>query len=1198
MHGITPLHCASYCGRLSVVKCLVNKHKCDAKVKDEKGACPLAYTSYCVVGDITLKCPVDVFHKRVLPCNKHIHTAKFLLSHSTLQQASLTHELCILRLPLRCGSFTEFEQFKSFLSLKLGNNSPELCSELAKCVDIALDYKLETKSTFSVESLLCAYAKSIKVPMNSDTEQSSTSTIIHTFHKACSNADIELIKLFFELGICKPNVQSVKIAIDKNDYELVELLFQSADHPLLMDRFEGWSSMLLYIHLHCDEKLIRLVVESAIGTDVRDAEGNTPLHLLCKGAVRSTFIPEEYSCYQSVLNNNLELPVHIACVCDSIDMKLIKHVSSQLQEKNVNSQDNQGNTPLHNVCKYSVKSQLHFSCETVIECLKYFVHEKKCDINIQNNFGEIPLHIVLKIKNLYNNIPEVQSDIDERFIALFTSDECFRINTQDIDGNTPLHIACSYNNIPEIQGDIDKRVIELITSDECFRVNTQDIDGNTPLHIACQVGDSSTVLYLVSNFKCDLNITNNEKCLPLHYALSSKLSLDAVKVVINGFILKYIQNNDGMTPLHIACENMQYLKNDEKMVLLDLISDKVNINVQDVKGNTPLHIASEQYDLETALYLTSHFRCDLDLLNYDHCLPLHYAVSSHSDKLCSLDLVKVVSGCTSMHVQNKKGMTPLHIACENGDLDVVKYIVLKKKCIPNRSKQSANMYDNLKIHLACKDRNDINVLKALANKRNVNNTVDRCYDKRTPLHVACETGNHLAVKVLVALNCNTLCKDSLGRLPFHIACSKSLGCVKDMLPYIKNDAVNKCENNGNTPLHIALKNNQLDIVNFLLSNFQCNFSIKNLEGEFPMHIACRTTLRILKMVIKKSTSRNVSVNYPTKYGDTPLHIACKSGMLDIVKYLTESFDCKPSMRLRNKEGKLPVDYACEHSLEMVKLVCQPCTVKDLVSRQYINIFDEMYDEMIERFKYYTPRLTTLDIACKSGSLETVRYLIKERGCTLSALNNDHSALWYACGLLTRDYNGTPSRDIVLFLINKCGYDPDITFDGHETSSFPEDNLLTTVYPNARLPEKNTALHYACKYDYVDIVQILVNCGCDQSKINSKRESPLHIACRSSLDVTKLLTKCDVNMKGGYDGNTPLHIACESKKRDIALYLIEEMNCDVKVRNNKGEYPLHIASLNSLQIGKLVEKSDINCQDRNWYTPLHNACYRQDSDMIQ
>ena len=140
----------------------------------------------------------------------------------------------------------------------------------------------------------------------------------------------------------------------------------------------------------------------------------------------------------------------------------------------------------------------------------------------------------------------------------------------------------------------------------------------------------------------------------------------------------------------------------------------------------------------------------------------------------------------------------------------------------------------------------MNLLKALANEQNVNNKLH----ESTPLHVACENDNHLAVKLLLEFNCHTLYKDSKGRLPFHVACSKSLECVKEMLPFITNDVVNNCENNGNTPLHIALKNNQLDIVNFLLSNFQCNFSIKNSEGEFPMHVACKTTLHIVRGVAR------------------------------------------------------------------------------------------------------------------------------------------------------------------------------------------------------------------------------------------------------------------------------------------------------------------------------------------------------------
>ena len=106
--------------------------------------------------------------------------------------------------------------------------------------------------------------------------------------------------------------------------------------------------------------------------------------------------------------------------------------------------------------------------------------------------------------------------------------------------------------------------------------------------------------------------------------------------------------------------------------------------------------------------------------------------------------------------------------------------------------------------------------------------------------------------------------------------------------------MNNCEKNGNTPLHIALKNNQLDIVKVLLSNFQCNFSIKNPEGEFPMHLICNTSLHVVRIIKENRTAQNVSINCQTQQDNTPLHIACQFGSLDIVKYLTESFDCEPS----------------------------------------------------------------------------------------------------------------------------------------------------------------------------------------------------------------------------------------------------------------------------------------------------------------
>ena len=437
VYGITPLHCASYCGRLLVVKFLVDKHKCNVNVKDKKGACPLTYTSYCVMENIGLKSPLDIFQRCIISRSENINTAKFLLSHSTFHRSSLTHrELCTLRLPLHCGSFDDFKQLESTLSLKLGDNSPEVCSEVAHCFEIGLE---QTCLDYA-KSLLRTYANSIKIAMMSYAGRSSTLSL---FHKACSKADIDVVKIFFELDICKPDVQSLKIAIDRKHYELVQFLVQSANHPLLFDRFDlriQWSSMLSYLFdgsQEHDEKLVRLVVVTTFSTDFRDAEGNTPLHLLCEHSQAdkyqnmSTFIPEECTyCYQSVRNSKGQLPVHIACKSESLE--LIRLVSSQLRE-DINTQNLQGNTPLHIICG---------SLNLPFDILKYFINEKKCNVNSQNNLGQLPLHIFIKKTYDYHTNDELGDDKSEEFIKLLTSDQCFGVNAQDNKGNTPLHIAC------------------------------------------------------------------------------------------------------------------------------------------------------------------------------------------------------------------------------------------------------------------------------------------------------------------------------------------------------------------------------------------------------------------------------------------------------------------------------------------------------------------------------------------------------------------------------------------------------------------------------------------------------------------------------------------------------------------------------------------------------------------------------------
>ena len=890
------------------------------------------------------------------------------------------------------------------------------------------------------------------------------------FHRVCSHpADVHLIKAFFDLDleIFKPDVESVKEAIERNSYNLVHYLLEVADHPLDIDKNgAAWSTLLLYVldrskrwYCRFDKKLVELISTTFSGIDVKDDEGNNPLHLACKWYSGTAVIAPlaKNNSYQNAPNNHDQLPLHIACNCEHINYETIRLVSSQ-PGLDIIKQDGDGNTPLHTLFETIPK----FSVPRILKCCKYLIMEKNCDVNIKNNKDELSLHILLK--------------------------------------QMPLMGYHSY------EGNERETMIKLCS--KCIHVNTQDIDGNTPLHIACNDKDLKTVMFLTSNFSCDTNLLNNDKCLPLHHAISSCMPLEAIKAVS--------------------------------------------------------------------------------------------------------------VGCTQMHSQNSNGLTPLHIACNNEQLDIVRYLLLNKG-FSKHLRNLSDIYDNLNICVLCQSETDIKLLKLLATLRNASLRIssERNFWGSTSIHIACAHNNLLAAKHLIeVLNCDLSFKDSDGRLPLHVACSQSVECVKLISSFrYNNDDVNTCDHQGNTPLHLALKHKCFDTAKFLLHNYSCSINLYNRNKELPVYLVSGTSLEMVKLVTSHSIF-NANINCPSlTSGCTPLHVACQSGKIDIVQYLIEKFQCEPSMKHRDDGGMLPVDYACRHSLEMVKLVSQPCTIEELGPRN---------DDTGWHFERRDS--TTLDIACYYGSLDVVEYLINQKGCNLAAFGNDQCALLYACGLLRVHYysnsyhrsvtaHGHP--DIVEFLITKCGYNPVISLSnspdtdryyyglhGYITSTFQyacEQNDLNlmkalTVLSADQLDDQgNTPLHYACMYGCTDIVKYLIDRDCDQTIFNQTGELALHVACdfksQNSLEIIQILTKCDINSLNA-DGDNLLHIACAHFKTDVIKYLIEEIKFNLNSRNKQGRRPIHKAcNLKSPEATKQLQTygCDINCQDDKGDTPLHIAC---------
>ena len=107
-----------------------------------------------------------------------------------------------------------------------------------------------------------------------------------------------------------------------------------------------------------------------------------------------------------------------------------------------------------------------------------------------------------------------------------------------------------------------------------------------------------------------------------------------------------------------------------------------------------------------------------------------------------------------VHTVNNSGMTPLHIAYKEMQLDVAKFLVFERKCLLNLGDESLiDINSNLYIHLACQNEGDINlILKVLA------------YAYK----------NLLAINFLIESDCSL---DTHGMYPIHLPCSKSLTCV-------------------------------------------------------------------------------------------------------------------------------------------------------------------------------------------------------------------------------------------------------------------------------------------------------------------------------------------------------------------------------------------------------------------------------------
>ena len=317
-------------------------------------------------------------------------------------------------------------------------------------------------------------------------------------------------------------------------------------------------------------------------------------------------------------------------------------------------------TPLSLACKYN-----H------IPIIGYLIY-KGADPNTKVQFGNRVIHYATK--NGYLNI--VQYLIEKANVD---------INSYNGNWETPFYLACESGHLPIVEYLISKGA----------DVSAKDANGDCAIHVATIKGYLQIVQYLIEKANININIKGNNDQTPLHYACQQG-NLSIIKYLISKGANINEKNKNGDYAIDTAVKNKQLpvvkyfteektidIKNNlKKMVFLAcvyknfsaldyLIANGANGMIQLNNGDYVIHFASKLNQLSVVRNLIEKQNVDVDIRGFDDQTPLHYACQEGH-----IQMVKyLISKDANVNEKDKKEMTPLHCAAFAGILDIVKVLI-------------------------------------------------------------------------------------------------------------------------------------------------------------------------------------------------------------------------------------------------------------------------------------------------------------------------------------------------------------------------------------------------------------------------------------------------------------------------------------------------------------------------------------------
>ena len=485
----------------------------------------------------------------------------------------------------------------------------------------------------------------------------------------------------------------------------------------------------------------------------------------------------------------------------------------------------------------------------------------------------------------------------------------FNISDVDAFGQTALHHACIRGNYFAVK--------ELLKSG--IFVDSTDLESSTALHIACERGYVNIVSLLIEITTTHILSFNMHGSTPFHLAaglgsekifsiLCTKLTGENVDLIN---ILRVCKDMKGNTILHSACLG------GNKNLVAKCIELGISLDNENNEGAKPIHLSAQQGTVAIAVLLLNTDTVSLSAIDKQQNTPLHYAARNSRHGMTQF----LLEQGASINTKNLNSNTPLTLAAYCGSAKSVMEILKDSSCqVELRDSWGKNVL------LIAIEKNEKLIVTEILNHRRGRWLVNEKDDEdKTPLHVVAKHGYVDILDLLLNTNnCDVIALNSSKETPLHVAAyNGNATIVQRLLDYLDEQSIELIRDEdkyGNTALHVASEQGQLDVVELLIK-FKADVNALNFQLKYPLHLAAiNGHVQVAEYLLQAEAP--VDGDKKSRVS-TPLLLACQAGHTLMVNLLLKhgADICKheDGAEIGNNALDLAIDAGNEDVVEVLLL---------------------------------------------------------------------------------------------------------------------------------------------------------------------------------------------------------------------------------------------------------------------------------------